>query len=101
MRPWFLGAAPCAIAMALGVISLDPTAAGLGVPEIFPTHVAVHHNEQSHGHSDPAGVAAFTLPDSFAAWSSEPVGDLAGWTPAEASTVSWEPLHQSSHDWWA
>lgn len=105
MRPWFRGAAPYAVAMALGAISLDLSAAGLGVPEIFPTHLPVHHERQIHGHghgNDPAGLA---LDRSFGAWTPDHAAALAGegvaWAKPDFVMPSWDRPHDHGHDWWA
>jgi hypothetical protein len=66
-RPWFRGAVPYAATVAFGAVSLDLSALGLGVPEIFPTHLPVHHDDKPHGHAGHDRAVGFEG-ESIAVW---------------------------------
>ncbi|MGZ3278039.1 MAG: hypothetical protein ACXWKT_07965 [Caulobacteraceae bacterium] len=108
-RPWFRGPAPFAVAAAMGAVSLDMTALGLGVSEIFPTHLPAQHHEAAHGHAG-RGQAAAMHPDSvdlsalFAASHAADPGyavDHPAIGQSDFIAPSWERPHQPSHDWMA
>lgn len=103
LKPWFRAAAPYATALAVGALSLDLTALGLGVPEIFPTHQPVHHHAVDH---DPRGGAwpgsdGIVIPEAlFDSPRHAGFGmDLAAWDQSDFIVPSWD--HAPSHDWWA
>jgi hypothetical protein len=93
-QPWFRSPAPCAVAVAVGAMSLDLTALGLGLPEIMPTHLPLHDR---HDRSD-AVWPAFEREAPHAAHEDFGI-DLAAWGQSDFIVPSWE--HAPSHDWWA
>jgi hypothetical protein len=99
VRPWFRGPAPYAVAMALGAISLDLTAAGLGVPEIFPTHLSAHHQHAAPALADPDHGAGAMF-GGFVA-DAAPSAEAIAWLQPDFIAPSWERPHEHGHDWWA
>lgn len=116
-RPWYRSPAPYAAAVAFGAMSLDLTALGMGVPEIFPTHLPIHHDDRSHDRHEQDHAAGLGR-ESFAAWTPEHPDPLAGlfdthhaadagfphppaWDQADFIAPSWDRPHEAGHDWWA
>lgn len=99
LKPWYRSAAPYAVA-ALGAVSLDLTALGLGVPEIVPTHQALYDQPAQHeaASADFSGWTSLlfdTPPDAI------PGMDAVASAPSDAATAFWQGSHEISHDWWA
>jgi hypothetical protein len=110
LRSWFRGPAPFAVAAAVGVAALDLTALGMGVPEIFPTHVSADRHEISHGHTGHGQAAdlwssdAIDLSALFEAPQAADPGFAphhAAWDRSDFTAPSWERSHEVSHDWMA
>jgi len=110
IRPWFRGPAPFAVAAAMGVMSLDMTGLGLGVPEIFPTHLPAAHREVVQEHAGQGHLAHLWSPDSVdlsvlfeASHASDPgsVLDHLALDQSDFIVPSWERAHDPSHDWMA
>jgi hypothetical protein len=116
-RPWLQNPVPYAAAVAFGAVSLDLSALGMDVPEIFPTDLPVHHDDASHHAAAPDHPAGFGL-ESFEVWAPGPPDPLAGlfdthhpgdagvlhaaaWDPSAVVAPSWAPPHEAGHGWWA
>jgi hypothetical protein len=111
LKPWFNSPAPYAVAVAMGAVSLDLTAVGLGVPEIVPTHGPLHD-----GGGDRDFIDAIRLPFEHD-WSDDSPAlapalfgapghggfgiDVAVWDQPDAIVPSWQGAHEASNDWWA
>jgi len=104
LKPWFRSPAPYAVTVAMGAVSLDLTALGLGVPEIAPTHRPYHDHGPDHA---PADAIWFPLEHAatdalFDTAAAKGFGlDLAVWDQSDLIAPSWERPHEASHDWWA
>jgi hypothetical protein len=110
LRSWFRGPGPIAVAAAMGAVSLDLTALGMGVPEIFPTHATADRHETAHGHTGPMHAAdlfgsdAIALPAMFEAPHAagpSPVSDHFALGGSDFIVPSWHQTDHASHDWMA
>ena len=103
-QPWFRSPAPFAVAAAMGAVSLDLTALGMGVPEIVPTHLPLHDRHQDHDFSDAIWTPPATTASLFETAHADHAGfgiDLAALGQSDFIVPAWGRPHEASHDWWA
>lgn len=109
LRSWFQGSGPIAVAAVMGAVSLDLTALGMGVPEIFPTHATADRHETAHGHTNPThaadllGLDPIALPVFAAPHTAGPglASDHFAFNGSDFIVPSWERTDHASHDWMA